>query len=221
MHPISLIAQTLDDIELPCDPVQDICAVTGLQGQSIPRKELLGKSFTNIDLLKNPESDFVSIEAYKVMKYKWQRMSSWFCDGKEFKRLDRVGVREMIFASMPEMWCAYATTTYKKHGALNAVINTGNRRIWLFEMQLVDCSDLERVNKWWNQLNRALRLGFGRTVLETCKCPPYLIRKIGMSEWMEFERWSRNKYQSSLYRFLCYLLPSQEELKNEKNVNAD
>lgn len=213
LHPISLIAPTLEDIELPCGPVDGVCAVTGLQGQCIPRKELLGKSFTNIELLKCPESNFVSIDTYKVIKYKWQRMSSWFCDGKEFKRLDRLGVREMVFAEMPEIWCAYATISYKKHGALNAVVNTGNRRTWLFEMQLVDCSDMERVNSWWDQLNWALRLGFGRTVLETCQCPPYLMRKIGMFEWMKFERWAKYKYKSSLYRFLCYLLPSKNELK--------
>jgi hypothetical protein len=71
-----------------------------------------------------------------------------------------------------------------------------------------------RVAEWWHILNLALRDGFGRTILENLECPPFVIRKAGIKKWLEFERWAKPKHQSAVYSFLCYLLPSQEELKN-------
>lgn len=215
-HPVSLISSAIDHIDLPCEPIEGVCAVTGLFGLSIPRKELFGKSFTNIDLLARPDSDLVGVDAYQALKYKWERMSSFFCDGKTFVKLDRVGVRDMVFADqMPDRWIGYATTSYKKHGALRTPVNTINRRQWLFEMQVVDCTDMETVRQWWGEINRYLRLGIGRTVMESLNCPPYLMRKIGLQNWLALEIWATDKYQSPLYQFLCYLLPSQKELKNE------
>ena len=228
MHPVSLIASAIkQDKECPVLPIVGTrntvslqqCAITGLSGQCIPRKELLGKSFTNHDVLSAPHSAYVSIDAYRALKYKWERMTSWFCDGTTFVRLNRLGVRDKVFqAEMPEKWAAYATTSYKKHGALYAKVNTGNRRVWLFEMRLVDLSDKNQVDEWWQALNAALRAGIGRSVLESLVCPPFLIGKIGLKRWMEFEQWAQPKYSSALYAFLCYLLPSQEELKLESHA---
>lgn len=218
-HPVKLICSAIktEHIELPCEPVDGICAVTGEFGAVILRKHLFGKSFTNIDLLARPDSDMVSVEAYQALKYKWERMSSYFCDGSNFQRLDRVGVRNMVFADqMPDCWIGYATTSYKKHGALRTPVNTGNRRLWLFEMQVVDCTNMQLVVNWWETLNNYLRSGLGRTTLETLECPPYLIRNIGLQNWLSLKKWAFDKYKSPVYQFLCYLLPSQEELKNER-----
>jgi hypothetical protein len=221
MHPINLISASIREHEdrpvLPCETIDGVCAITGATGLCVSRKKLLGKSFTNGDLLARPESDMVSVDAYYALKFKWERMNSWFTDGVMFERLTRQDVRTKVFQkAMPERWSAYATTSYKKHGALNARINTGSQRIWLFETRLVDCTDRDRVHEWWDVLNVALRAGIGRTVLESLDCPPFVIAKVGLSTWMEFEAWARQKYMSSLYSFLCYLLPSQEELKHEK-----
>lgn len=216
-HPVNLIYSAIEKQPLPCEPVEGICVVTGVYGPSVPRKELFGKSFTNLDLLARPDSDMVGIEAYQALKHPSERKNSWFCDGKTFRKLTRIEVREMVFAeSLPERWIGYATTSYKKHGALRTPINTGNSRLWLFEMRVVDCTDMKKVKAWWSTLNTYLRLGFGRSILETLDCPPYLIQKIGLGHWLGLHSWARDKYQSGLYQFLCYLLPSQEELKNER-----
>lgn len=222
MTPVNLIASAIqadpERPELPCEPRDGVCAVTGMAGACVPRKELFGKSFTNGDILARPDSDFVSVDAFLALKYKWERMSSWFCDGKTFQRLDRQGVRAKVFQpEMPEQWTAYATTSYKKHGALNAVVNTATRRVWLFEMRRVDLSDLTQVMEWWGVLNVALRAGIGRSVMETLDCPPFVIAKVGLQTWLTFEAWARPRYLSALYAFLCYLLPSQEELKHAEN----
>ena len=222
MHPVNLIAQAIpthsEGTELPCEPQEGVCALTGAVGACVPRKELLGKSFTNGDLLARPDSPLVSVDAYRALKFKWERMSSWLCNGVTFQRLDRQGVRQQaLFAAMPSQWTAYATTSYKKHGSLNAVVNTGSRRVWLFETRLVDLSNMTQVMDWWNVLNMALRAGIGRSVMETLECPPFVIAKVGLLTWLDFEAWARPRYLSAMYAFLCYLLPSQDELKHENN----
>jgi len=205
--------------------------LTGLECECFPRKDVLPHSFTNADILRAPASQYVSIDAYVAFNYgyrvdpakksdrKPERMSSWFCDGEQFIELNRQGVRERAMKeNMPSTWAAYATTSYKKHGSLFTKTNTGKQRIWLFEMRLVDMTDMEKTQEWWKILNAALRDNIGRSILESLECPPFLLKKIGIKKWMEFERWAHDKYLSSLYSFLCYLLPSQEELKAENGL---
>lgn len=246
MHAVNLIAQALPETEAPSpQPIgTGICCVTGLEGPVVRRKDLLGPSFTDGALLAAPQSEWASIDAYRALRYKWERMSSWVCDGDQFWRLDRQGVRKAVLHNdLPlRPWCGYATTSYKKHGAVRAPINSGERAVWLFESRLVDCSDRFKLFDWWIELNRALRLfhdrlshcspklkhllflwskqhlnkkGFCRHILEAIDCPPFFIEEIGVAEWMAFETWAQPKQQSALYAFLCYLLPSQEELKHE------
>ncbi len=217
-HPVNLISSAIEHSDLPAKPEEGVCAITGETCLCLPRKALLGKSFTNIDLLSRPDSEVVGIDAYQALKYKWERMNSWICDGKTFKRLDRVGVRKEVFAEeLPGVWIGYATTSYKKHGALRTPINTGKSRRWLFELDIVDCSDMELVLDWWNRLNAYLCLGIGRSSLESGNASPYIIKSVGLDLWIDFYQWSAGKTGSPLYRFLCYLLPSQKELKNENH----
>lgn len=288
MHPCQLISQALQKKgktlpELPCEPVMAMCAVTGETCLCLPRKYVLGKAFTNGDLLASPDSQFVSVDVFYTWNYGYftapkpldekleqkllsqgirsiildlwkaveaqkhqteesflealggkteevemilaatrkkitkrpERMSSWFCDGETFTELNRIGVRHKVFQKeTSKIWSAYATISYKKHGSLLATVNTGSQRFWLFEERIVNCSDMKQVNVWWEKLNTALYAGIGRMVLESLECPPYLMQKVGLLNWIDFEQWARPKYLSNLYAFLCYLLPSQEEMKN-------
>jgi len=218
MHTINLIAGALDPREAPPpQPTHEgICCITGAYTTCLQRKELIGKSWNSHDRLAAPNSDLVGTNAYQVLKYRPERASSWFCDGKTFDRLNRVQVRERVLArEMPERWAGYATTSYKKHGSLIAPVNTGDRRVWLFEMLLVDLTNMGRTREIWDGLNFALRAGIGRSVLESLDCPAFLIPKIGLRFWLDFQRWARPIYQGAQYKFLCYLLPSQAELKEE------
>jgi hypothetical protein len=222
MHAVELIASAIkNDPECPeihFEQKEGLCCATGRTGPTVPRSELFGKSFTNGDALAFPLSDRVSIAAYIALKFKWERMGSWMCDGETFLRLDRIGVRNVVLADeMPEKWAGYATISYKKHGALRAPVNTGRQRFWLFETRLVDCTRMEDVWEWWTILNLALHGGFGRRIIETLDCPTHVMKKCGLEKWMRFEKWARFRYHSALYTFLCYLLPSMEELKNEKS----
>lgn len=228
MHPITLIASSIkkDDPDYPELPDAKVatgeCCFTGEKTDCIPRSLLLGKSFNNHDTLLRPGSKFASLDAWVCMKYKWERSSSFFCDGKSFDRLNRQGVRDKFFQKeLPDLWVGHATTSYKKHGSLLTKTNMSRKnRIWSFEMKLVDASDIQKRDEWWGILNEYLRLGISRPVMESLTINPAYISKIGLDVWVKFERWATDKYQSNLYAFLCYLLPSQDELKAENSVNT-
>jgi hypothetical protein len=207
---------------LPCEPVLATCCLLGIETNCIPRKYAFSSNFTGIDMLKAPESAYFSVEGYYALKYKWERNTSWFCDGECFFCLDRLAVREYVLKEeMPDRWIGYATTSYKKHGALVAKINGKNRRNWLFENTLVDCTPYDKMLEWWEILNEALRSGIGRKILETLDCPIFVMQKIGITKWQTYEKWARTRYRSPLYQFLCYLLPSQLELKAEGDDVSD
>lgn len=219
MHATRLIFDALPLAErepLPAVPAPGICCITGEAGDCVPRAELLGKSFTEQHLLKAPDSPLVGVPAWCALKYRWERMGSWLCDGQTFARLDRLCVREHVIGGVRrERWGGYVTTSYKKHGAMKAPVNSGARQVWQFEMVQVDCSDRAKLAAWWDVLNRALREGIGRQSMEALDMPPAVMRKVGIAKWEAFRAWARDKHRSGLYALLCYLLPSQEELKKE------
>jgi hypothetical protein len=130
--------------------------------------------------------------------------------------LDRIGVREIVIEEKyPAVWSGYVTTSYKKHGSLWARVNANGVRFWRFEALDVDCSDHGYLMRVWERLNEELRRGFSRPTLESLACPPFFLKKVGVDKWLELERWARPIAASPLYRFLCYLLPSQKELADE------
>lgn len=224
MHPVYLISQATinhpdrrpvpDNVEIVRNGT---CCVTGEICDCVPRSLVLSSSFTNIDLLAAPGSDLIGVDAYHALTFKWERCSCWVCDGKRFIRPTRIEVRDMILYGVDfALWTGYITTSYKKHGALWSKINTGRHGIWRFEMIDVDCRDAAKVQDWYGIMNAALHAGIGRPVIENLRCSAWLMNKVGMNTWLIFEQWARPRYLSGLYQLLCYLLPSQEEMKGEK-----
>jgi len=219
MTALELVSDAIgDDAEaLPCTLEDGICCFTGVQGPTVPRGKLVSNSFTARDLMRRPDSGRVGVPAWRALRYRPQRMSSWLCAGGKFHKLDRKGIRDQILNGVNEYpWAGYVTTSYKKHGALVAPVNSGGSQLWRFEAVTVDCSDRKRLAEWWEHLNHWLRAGIVRSVLESGRCSPYAIKCAGVQEALAFDRWAADKWRSPLYQFLCYLLPSQEELKNEK-----
>jgi hypothetical protein len=221
MHTVNLIASALrkhppSDIKTPPGKaVEAVCAVTGEISPCYPWESLFGASFTNYDLLKAPDSRYVSADAWITFSYKWERMSIWFCDGEQFRRLERKNVREIVVNGVyPELWSAYVTTSYKKHGAFSTVVNSGRMAVWLFENVRVDCTDHALLINWWEILNEALCDGISRACMETLKPNSSVLASPGINRWLKFHTWAQPKFSGCLYQFLCYLLPSQEELKN-------
>jgi len=230
MYAVNLIAQAVGASApaLPCNPVEAVCAVTGIVCQCLPRKEVLGDSFTNLDCLRAPESKFVGVDVFIAWNYGYktaedkkrlkcpERMACWICDGKEFRELSRIETRGLILNGVPyKQWAAYITTSYKKHGSLWARVNSGPRGIWRFEMVDADCRNEKKIREYWSRMNDALNAGIGRSIIETLDIAPFVLGKVGVKSWAEYERWARPIYQSGLYQFIAYLLPSAEERKND------
>ena len=218
MHAVDLIAASIPATErapLPCETREEVCCITGETALCIPRKTAIKDCFTNSDLLKSPESKWVSVDAFQALKYKWERMSSWICDGRSFTRLNRQGVRAAVFGDTPSTpWAAYATTSYKKHGSLWTPINSGARRVWRFEMKTVDLSD-GSFRAIWETMLAWQKRGVSRNAMETMMPGCKDIQIMGYKTWMDFCEWAEPLAHNSTYLFMCYLLPSREELEHE------
>jgi hypothetical protein len=203
-------------LPLPCEPVQETCAVTGERCQCIPRKKLFSSNFTEQPELRCPESQYVGTDVYQALKYPKERQSSWIVDSNDFQLLKRIDVRSHVLnGANKDVWAGWVTTSYKKHGAFRAQLNQAGRSLWAFDERIIDCSDNKRVNEIYTKLVLYLKKGFSRSTLETLQCPTYVVKILGIQEWLNLEKWAIRLYKSNLYKFLCYLLPSQDELKNE------
>jgi hypothetical protein len=214
-HATDLIAACLPNSEQIT--VRGICCVTGRETDCIPRGDAFGKSFTAQAELRAPTSALIGVAAARALSYRPERSSSWWCDGKTFVPLVRADVRERVLRHVDaDRWAGYATTSYKKHGALRAPVNTSSRRVWLFENMLADMSDATFVEECWGRLTEMQKAGWVRPVLESLDPSPGLLAKLGALWWMKFEQWARPFAKGQTYQFLCYLLPSQKDLAGDK-----
>lgn len=226
MYPVDLIANAIKDypdIYIPDKTEMGICCLTGIECQTVKRKDIFSANFTNADILKAPDSDRIGISAAIALKYRPER-SSWFVNEKGFMRFDKNLFRDMFLNGVKnsKYWAIYITTSYKKHGALvtkvNSCANGNNRKygIWRFEQLDVDARDGLKNRLWYRKISQALiEYKIGRSIIESLNCPGYVIKKIGIKVWMTYKRWAYDKYQNSLYKLCCYLLPSQKDLKSE------
>lgn len=226
MHTVDLIAQAI--ASLPDTPdisgvVNGICCLTGKEGSCIARTEIFGKSFTQQNLFSAPASEHVGVNTAIAMGYKWERMSIWMTTAREFRRFEKDSKPELrriiLEGDYPrEPWAGYVTTSYKKHGALTAPVNSPGSALWGFDERVVDCSDLATVNDFYNRLYAAKVAGIGNDTLETMIAQPITIKCCGVPAWLEFERWARPRYCSGLYQFCRWLLPPMEEIKAEQKT---
>jgi hypothetical protein len=208
MYSVELIEKALVRVSLPEKPHDGVCCVTGKKGPTLPRGLAIKPSFTRFDLLRAPESTRVGIPAWRTLNYSPTRKSSWWCDGQCFRKMTKEDVFSLLFeckeSSAP--WAGYVTTSYKKHGALLAPVNQRESAVWLFETTLVDCSDTDKVQEYWNRLGCMYNAGLTKTELKTLVVSLDKLSRIGLSEWIRFEQWAKNARLSVLYDFLLFIL---------------
>lgn len=230
MTAIELLAAALPPRDPPQAPANGVCCVLATHEPSIERGQAIKPSFTNLDLLRAPQSDRVSVRAWRVLTHAVPAaegkkrdtfplmQSSWICDGQSVIYLNRQAVRSLVLEGVTaSQWCGYVTISYKKHGALRAPVNIGGAQRWLFETGIVDCSDRAKVGEWWERLRTTREAGIPRPVIETLDISVPLFSKY-RELWQAFEPWARSKLHSPLFRFLVYLLPGEEELKAQRVV---
>jgi hypothetical protein len=227
MHTINLFSKAIKQhhLPLPFHPIHKTCCITGQKSECMPRKYVLSNSFTAQELLKAPNSKFASTDAYQAFKFRGHR-SSWMIswdwnDNISYKKLTRINVREIVIESSLKHsdgynCCAlYASTTGKKHGSFYAPLNSMWPYIVGFDSGTIDCSDIDFVRNSYYLLSCYLKAGISRSYLLNPDFPVWLINKIGIKTYNNFRDFAMDKYTSNLYKFLVYLLPSQEELRNE------
>lgn len=229
MSAIPLLYESLTAREPPEPSVIGRCCVLGTEELCIGRNHAIKPSFTNLDLLRAPDSEQVSVRAWRVLTHSAPAaegkkrdtfplmQSSWIVSNGQFRQLDRLAVRPLVIEGIrAQSWAAYVTTSYKKHGCLRAPVNRNGSQRWLFELDVVDCSDRAKVAEWWQRLRSARESGIPRPVIESLDCSLHLMGK-HFALWREFESWARTRWQSPLYRFLTYLLPSEEEIRDKQD----
>lgn len=240
MHATDLLAKACPEEwkePLPQEPVDGICCLTGRQCLTIKRNKIFGSSFTESQLFKAPSSDRVGVNVWhafkagyfaaegKKRKKKPEAMSCWWANAEEWIELDKAIIRDIVFNGRGDLpWAGWITTSYKKHGATRAKVNRHKFGVWAFDEMLVDCSNLETVKTWWKVMRKAQDGGITRSTMETLEIPVFALKKIDLALWIEFKNWATDKRQTALYSFLCYLLPSQTELKeinNDKELVKD
>jgi len=219
MHTVDLIANALranGDIDPPSAKM-GTCCLTGSECMTVPRELAIKSTFTQLNLLKAPASDRVGVNAYHALNYKWERMSLWFVSDKGMQLIkDKATLRLIVMRhAYPDRWAGYVTTSYKKHGALVAPVSTREHRVWALDELQVDLSNHSRVVETYNRLIDAKIAGIGNSVMESLEPPPVLFRGVNPKTWLAFRRWALPRYQSPLYRFCLYLLPSMEDMKKE------
>ncbi len=234
MHTINLIASAISDEQkepLPVTSEKGICCVTGELTDTIPRKKLFGANFSDANRLARPDSDRVGVSVWLVMQFgeygikedgtrkkrkkKPEYMSCWWTDGQVFREVKKPDIRRLVLGgTSAKAWAGWVTTSYKKHGALRSPVNNREFGIWGFDDVLVDARDKKRVLDWWRILRQAQDAGIGRKSMEAVDMPVGIMLKVGIDVWGSFAEWARPQYQSPLYQFLIYLLPSKKELVN-------
>lgn len=229
MRAIELLYSALPPRDPPEAPADGFCCVLGTREPTIARKHAIKPSFTNLDLLLAPDSERISVRAWRVLTHSepakegkkrdtFPLMQSSWIVGEDLRLLDRQAVRSCVIEAMrPQgVWTGYVTTSYKKHGCLRAPVNRNGSARWLFELDVVDCSDQAKVLEWWDIIRHVRVSGIPRPVIETLDCSVHLMSK-HPKLLADFERWAREKVNSPLYRFLCYLLPSEEEIREQQD----
>lgn len=234
MHATDLIALSLTESQkepLPEQAQQGICCVTGQLTNTIARKHLFGNTFLDLNLLAAHDSNRVGVNVWyafmygdygtdaetgelKKRKKKPEVMACWWCDGQSFIEMSKPKIRELVLrGTTATQWAGWVTTSYKKHGSLRAKVNHDSFGFWGFDEMLVDARDREKVLDIWQHLRTAQNLGIGRTYMESLDMPISVMIKLGLVVCNDFIQWAKQHYQSPLYQFLVYLLPSQDELK--------
>lgn len=212
-------------VEIP-NTEPGICCVTGKHCDTIPRKDMLGASFTAQACFKAPQSDRIGIDAYIAMQDPRERKSSWMATENGMRWLRETvkkDVRSLVInGGWPEGWWAlYVTTTWKKHGALVAPpCNGASHPMMAYNDETIDLADNSRVTGTYNKLYEAKTMGIGNTMLETLEFQPaaYKAGLFTIQYWTKFIKWAKPIYLSPLYRLCLWMLPSADELKASKEM---
>jgi hypothetical protein len=183
----------------------------------VARKDLFGRSFVDQNLMRAPASQHVGTNAWTALRHVPERKANWWCDGDTFRTVTRSEVRDLVLNGVTApQWCGYITTSYKKHGALRAPVNSGGTQRWLLETRVVDCSARTVVRELWHRMRDLRMAGATREQIAALDVPPSALKRIGIARWMDFAAYMRTHQEDGLFALLLHLMPTQDELRKSK-----
>jgi len=221
MTTIELVGRALVNMgvaePLPCESTEAVCCITGEHGMCIPRKLLIGESFTTQGVFKAPDSEFVGENAWYAFKHRPERAGNWYCNGVRFMPMDRKETRARLlggFVSQSLPWAMYVTTSFKKHGSLVAPLNQPCAFAVGFETEIAACSP-ELVDVFNSDLLYWQGSGIVRSDLQTGHI--MATRQADTRAVCHFDVNVQGRRHLPLYRMLAYLLPGKdaEEAPND------
>lgn len=205
-----------------------ICCFTGRMCKTLPRKDVLDKTFNKHDFLRAPDSDRVGVNVLRALSLKEERMSCWIATPGKFyavgesnprnpKDLTRAQARQMVIEGVPfdGPWAGYWTTSYKKHGAYVSPVNfSGKFGYWGFETMTVDCRDYVKVRELFDFLMGLKTAGMLEAEMRTLDFSRKTAEIFGMPRLVKIREILRPKANSPLFEFMLYLLLSAKEIKD-------
>ena len=209
---------------------QEVCCITGVKCECVPMGAVITTSFTDGQLFKAPSSEWVSLSTYQAWKFgiraegkkrdmNPERNSCWVVNRDAWRHgLKKAEIRQVALEGVTPPWACWVTTGYKKHGTLRTPVNSSRHGVIAFNDLRADCSDPERVMGMFERMKSIQLVGFGRKIIETLECPPGYQKRYGFGPWNEFYSWAKSIYLSPLYQFVCYILPTKEEMDAERPV---
>lgn len=210
MTSLAWLADRLPPWDPPEPPRPGRCCVTGEEGPTIARAWAVKPTSTDLDWLAAPESDRVSVAAWRVLTDPVLRRRSWLATPQGVVMLDRDALRAQIFAPLEEPWMGYVTTSGHRHGVLRTPLNRDGRRRWLWELVVVDLTDVATMRMWWDRLQAIWATGHvARAELLTLEPALRTVRRVGLAPWVAFANWARGIRHDPRYAFLVWLLPAR------------
>lgn len=205
-----------------------ICCFTGLRCPTLPRKDVLDKTFNKHEFLLAPDSDRVGVNVVRALSLKEERMSCWIATTRKFyavgestpknpKDLTRAQAREMVIngVDFDGPWSGYWTTSYKKHGAYVSPVNhSGRFGFWGFESMTVDCRDNRKVRDIFDFLMGLKVAGMMEVEMRTLDFSRKTCETFTIAQLLEVRRKLVPLAKDPLFEFLMYLLLSAKEIKD-------
>lgn len=208
------------------------CKLCGFFSGVVAEKEMFSGNFTNWDLCRNSQSNYVCEYCANILKDQIYRRSSWIATPNKFVELAREKIHEQIFDPNKQTpFCFYVTTSFKKLGQLKVKLNYNPSKFFVLFEETQVLVDLDAVKNLWD----TMRLFYSIAIEEETKTQPKSfftkeemrtgnydfkrIKTFGMSDFFQHEkeiaRFRNN--QPSVLEFLLHIL-NQERLKRCKIV---